>query len=101
MLALRMGRTVDELMQSMSSAEFSMWVELYEQDQWGDAKGDFHAALICSTIGNFAGKILPDRAKPLTPSDFMPSLAAKPAPVEEVDPVMFFKAVAASKKFDK
>lgn len=101
MLALRMGRTLDELMKSMSSAEFSMWVELYEQDQWGDMRGDFHAALICSTIGNFAGKILPDRAKALIPADFMPNLAAKPEPIEEVDPVMFFTAVASSKKFNK
>lgn len=103
MLALRMGRTVDELYQTMSSREFSMWIALYNEDRWGDdvadRRTDFQAGLVCSTIANFAGKSLKANAKALVPADFMPSLVVAEKEVE-LDPVMFFTAVAASKKFN-
>jgi hypothetical protein len=104
MLALRMGRTVDELYRTMSSAEFSMWVALHNEDRWGednaDQRADFRAGLVCSTVANFAGKSMKSNVKPLAPADFMPSLAV-PEKVVELDPVTFFTAVAASKKFNK
>ncbi len=100
MLALRMGRTIDELMHSMSSSEFSVWVELYNDDQWGEAREDFRAGQICATIGNFAGKVMAKDASALKPADFMPTLVEDEV-AEEPDPVTFFTAVAASKTFNK
>lgn len=81
-----------------------MWVALYNEDRWGDdnvdRRADFQAGLVCSTIANFAGKTLKANAKPLVPADFMPNMAV-PEKEVELDPVMFFTAIATSKKFNK
>jgi hypothetical protein len=98
---MRMGRTIDELMNSMSSAEFSIWLELYEEDQWGEARDDFRTGQICATVANFAGKTLKENSAGLRPADFMPNLRTAPVVEAEVDPVIFFTAVAASKTFNK
>jgi len=36
MLALRLGRTLDELGRTMCSAEFDLWIELYKENRWGE-----------------------------------------------------------------
>lgn len=89
-----MGRTVGELMASMSSQEFSMWAALDEEDQLGERDADFRAALVCATIANFAGK---SSDKWRRPADFMPGLE-KPVEPAAVDPLKHFTAVATSKK---
>ena len=103
MLALRLGRTLAELGATMSSAEFSLWAELYRLDRWGqksvDEMFDYRTGLICATTANFAGKSLAEHAGPAKPQDFMPHF--QPAPAEEPDPVTFFKAVATSKQFER
>ena len=99
MLALRMGRTLEELRRSMSSSEFSLWLEMYQDDQWGEDRDDLRAGIIASTIANFAGKMRKD-AQPLQPSDFMPNLS-KEKEEAEPDPVAFFTAVANSKKLEQ
>lgn len=105
MLALRMGRTLDELYATMSSQEFSMWVALYNQDRWGDELNDLRADLragkICATIANYAGKTIRKGEKAMTPADFMPSLATPEEPVAEPDPVAHFKLIAATKPPNK
>jgi len=94
MLALRMGRTLEELCASMSSAEFSLWIEAYNEDQWGDKWHDWRAGLVASTVANFAGKTLGKGAKNLSPQDFMPSTSAdddeEDGEAEEPDPFAFF-----------
>jgi hypothetical protein len=99
MLALRLGRTLDELSSSMSSQEFSLWTALYREDQWGEARDDMRAGTIASTIANYAGKMRLQHAEPAQPSDFMPSLV-KEVEEQEPDPVAFFSAVANSNKFE-
>lgn len=105
MLALRMGRTVDELYQTMSSAEFSMWAALYEENQWADERAelqaDFRAGTICATVANFAGKSLRRGSDNLSPGDFMPSLAKPQEPLPEPDPLAHFTLLAAAKSFHK
>jgi hypothetical protein len=93
-----MGRTLDELYATMSSQEFSMWVALYDLDQWGDEQAslqdDFRAGTICATVANFAGKTIKRGSDGLSAADFMPSLATSKEPVAEVDPVAHFKLLS-------
>lgn len=98
-LALKMGRTLDELSKSMSSHEFSLWMEMYREDQWGSAREDMRAGLIAATIANYAGRVRTD-SQALAPGDFFPGLDKAVAVQEEPDPVAFFTAVAASKNFN-
>jgi hypothetical protein len=101
MLALRMGRTLGELHSTMSSQEFSLWLDMYEVDQWGEARDDFRAGTIASTVANYAGKTRAERAPTAEPGDFMPSLAKKIEEETDPDPVAYFTAVAATKPFEK
>jgi hypothetical protein len=96
MLALKMGRTLEELCSSMSSQEFSLWLDMYSDDQWGEARDDLRAGIIASTIANYAGKMRSEHAQPAQPSDFMPSLA-KDEVIEEPDPIAYFTAIANAK----
>jgi hypothetical protein len=96
-----MGRTIGELMDSMSSQEFSIWLALFEEDQWGEAREDFRLGQVCATIANFAGKTLKEGSNGLKPADFMPNLRTEPEAEVEPDPVAFFGAVANSKQFKK
>lgn len=43
-LALRMGRTLSELRQSMTASELLMWIEFDRQSPVGDIRGDIQAA---------------------------------------------------------
>jgi hypothetical protein len=85
-LALRLGRTLEELCRTMSSAEFSLWVALYEESPWDDTRADLHAGIIASTIANYAGKVRKDGTA--KPSDFMPFLPREED--EEPDPADHF-----------
>lgn len=83
-LALRLGRTLEELGRTMTALEWSMWLELYEEHPWD---GDWlHTGIICAMIANYAGKILPEGEK-VYPSEFMPPWKKV---VEEPDPLVFF-----------
>jgi hypothetical protein len=94
MLALKLGRTLEELTNSMSSAEFNLWLELYQENDWGEKRAYERAGIIAATIGNYAGMMRDKNARPLKPADFMPY--AQPEPESEPDPIAYFKAVAAT-----
>lgn len=51
-LALALGRTVGELMQTISSDELTEWSAFYRLDPFGDLRQDMQAALIASTLAN-------------------------------------------------
>lgn len=72
----------------MSSAEFSMWIKLLEDDPW-DEHVDLAAGQICANIANYAGMTRSKDAPPAHPSDFMP-LPRPAAVIEEPDPLQFF-----------
>lgn len=99
MLALKLGRTLGEL-GSITSYEFSLWLELYRDTQWGDLRDDERAGVIASVIANYAGMTRAAGAAPAAPADFMLHLPNK-RPEEEIevepDPVAFFQAVAAER----
>ena len=66
-VAALLGRTVAELRQQMSSAEFTDWCAYYQLEPWGYDAENWRMGMVCSTVANAAG-----RKKPLKPSDFLP-----------------------------
>ncbi|HHF8094627.1 TPA: DUF4035 domain-containing protein [Escherichia coli] len=49
-LALRMGRTLSELRQTMTASELLMWIEFDRQSPIGDIRGDIQAAQVVSAV---------------------------------------------------
>ncbi len=80
-LALALGRTVAELRAVLTFAEFQEWCLYYQIEPWGQERADLRAGQICATIGNYAGKVLPDSAEKLKPLDFMPYSQIEREPV--------------------
>jgi hypothetical protein len=67
-LALALGRTIQELDNGMSSAEFSDWIEFYSMHPFGSERDNLHAAMLAALISNS------NRAKgkpPAEVNDFM------------------------------
>lgn len=58
-LALRMGRTLAELRQTMTASEILMWIEFDLQSPVGDIRSDIHAAQIVSAIYGSQGAKVP------------------------------------------
>lgn len=94
MLALKMGRTLGELGAVMSSAEFSLWLALWDEDQWGELRADERAGIVAATVANYAGMQRRADAGPAMPADFMPHLPQPPEELLDPDPVAFFKSIA-------
>lgn len=92
-LALRLGRTLEELGRTMSAQEFGLWLELYQQDPFDETRSDLQIGIIAATIANYAGKVRSDQVPPATPLDFMPCQSANAAPAaeDEPDPIAHFK----------
>ena len=68
-----------------------MWIELHRREPIDDSRADFHAAIIASTIANYAGMQRKEGAPPVTPLDYMPfQKPPEPAVVNEPDPMEFF-----------
>lgn len=49
-LALRLGRTVHELTQTLTASELKMWIEFDRLSPIGDRRGDIQAALVASSV---------------------------------------------------
>lgn len=58
-LALRMGRTLSELRQSMTASEMLMWIEYDRISPVGDIRGDIQAAQIVSAVYGSQGAKVP------------------------------------------
>ena len=68
-LAWQMGRTVEELQESMSQVEFLEWSQFLTEIPGGDDWANWRAALVASTMAQATcGK----RANQFTIKDFMP-----------------------------
>ncbi|CAB3795493.1 phage tail assembly protein T [Pararobbsia alpina] len=85
-LALKMGRTVDELQRSMTSAEFGEWIAFYSIEPFGDHIADIRAGTIAASVIN---PQLKKDSTPYKPLDFFqwadppeqPSVAPPPEAV--------------------
>jgi hypothetical protein len=70
-LALRLGRTVDELLQTVSYRELLEWQEFAAIDPFDEARGDLRNAMLMSLMANMNR----DRKKhpqPFSHVEFMP-----------------------------
>ncbi|QGU16381.1 DUF4035 domain-containing protein [Leclercia sp. 119287] len=54
-LALRMGRTLDELKQTLTARELRMWIEFDRINPISDRRGDIQAAQISAAVLNSQG----------------------------------------------
>lgn len=73
-LALRLGRSLDELLRTVSSAELTHWRAFDSLEPIGDWRMDLGFGVVASTIANANRSRDTDPFKPI---DFMP-LAEKP-----------------------
>ena len=76
-----------ELGETMSSAEFSIWVALYKQAPWDDTRADVQSAMVAATVASYAGKMRKEGST-VELSEFMPFLAREEMP--EPDPMEHF-----------
>lgn len=93
-LALRLGRTLAELGETMSAEEFGLWAALYTSDPFDELRADYQTGLVCATVANWSGRILREGAQPMSPLDFMP-FRERPAaePEVESDPIAHFRSL--------
>ncbi|QKL72130.1 DUF4035 domain-containing protein [Ralstonia solanacearum] len=101
-LALKMGRTVNELQRAMTSAEFGEWIAFYSLEPFGDRVEDLRTGIVSSVIANVnRGPNVPAFA----PIDFVPWAQEKekpsgPPPAEAVA-ALFGVNLAEAKKHGK
>ncbi|HHR6334825.1 TPA: phage tail assembly protein T [Providencia alcalifaciens] len=54
-LALRLGKTLKELIQDLDASELRMWMAYDKISPIGDGRGDIQTAMIASAVMNAAG----------------------------------------------
>lgn len=91
-LALRMGRTVRELLDSLDAAEFQEWLAYYGLDPWTEDRGDLRAGIIASTVVQALG----GKAKA---ADFIPTYGPPPERAPMTDDQMWDQAVKLAAMF--
>jgi hypothetical protein len=74
-LALRLGRSLRELLATVSSEELTLWKAFDTREPIGDTRMDFGFGVVASTVANVNRK---PHSETFKPSDFMP-LLPKPA----------------------
>ena len=72
-VAALLGRTVEELQQTMTADEFIEWCAFYQIEPWGFEMANWRAALVSMTVANFSGRV----KKPLKIGDFLPGAKRK------------------------
>jgi hypothetical protein len=81
-LAMALGRTVNELVDSMTSQEFTEWQAFFILEPWGHDVEYHRTGVVASMAYNIArGKN--DRA--ISATDFIPGMEQPPEPLESVE----------------
>ena len=85
-LALRLGKTVQQLLQELSVEEFIEWQAFFSLEPWGFEIENWRAAMIGSTVANAnrppkqpaykLAQFLPKREQPQTAHDMLATLKA-------------------------
>jgi hypothetical protein len=70
-LALALGRTVDELLDSLSYAEFKQWLEFDAMEPLGERRADIRNAMLMAQQANLY-RDSKKQSKPYAIRDFMP-----------------------------
>ena len=73
MLALRLGRSVSELLQTVGSRELTEWMAFDTISPIGDWRGDYASAQVAAILAE-VNRDKKSRPKQFTPRDFMPFL---------------------------
>lgn len=76
-LALRLGRTVRELLATTSSEELTDWRAFDSVEPIGDGRLDLGFGVVAATVANYAGMARKSGSDPASPKDFMPLLPKK------------------------
>jgi hypothetical protein len=79
---LRLGRSVEELLRSVSGAELLEWEAFNALDPVGDWRHDLSAGVIAA---NYINTKLKEGAQPFTPFDFMPLRKLETTPSKSED----------------
>ena len=72
MLALRLGRTLQELGRDMTSEELTLWRAFDETEPLRDWRHDLGFGVVAATVANMSGKTRASGSEDLVPRDFMP-----------------------------
>lgn len=85
-LALRLGKTVQQLVSELSVDEFMEWIAFYRLEPWGFDIDNWRSANVASTVANAnrpprqpaykLEQFLPQREKPQTAQDMLAKLKA-------------------------
>ena len=70
-LALALGRTVEELLEGIDSAELTEWFAYYQVEPWGEERADWRSAMIARTMAEIH-RDDKSRARPFQIDEFMP-----------------------------
>lgn len=69
-LALRLGKTVEQLLDEISSKELTQWFAYYSIEPFDDQRGDIRSAIVAATVANVAPRKKGGRS--YHPRDFLP-----------------------------
>lgn len=69
-LALRLGKTVEQLLNEISSKELTQWFAYFSIEPFDEQRGDIRSAIIAATVANVAPRN--KGAKSYHPRDFLP-----------------------------
>jgi Protein of unknown function (DUF4035) len=84
-LALALGRTVGELLDSISGPELLQWSEYYAVEPFGEMRDDFRSAQVCAILAN-SNRDRKARPEPFALTDFLLFRQADPEPETASDP---------------
>lgn len=70
-LALRLGRTLEELLAGISSEELSLWMAFDDIEPLGDVRMDLGFGVVASTLANIH-RDTKKRPQAFLPQDYMP-----------------------------
>ena len=56
-LSLALGRTVNELEQTLGSGELTEWKAYYSIEPFGQERDNWNTAMIAATVANYSGKL--------------------------------------------
>lgn len=77
----------------MTGEEFGLWAALYRIDPWSEERADLRAAIVASTVANYAGMTRSKQAGPARPIEFMPYMKREEQVQHEPDPMAHFGAM--------
>lgn len=69
MLARTLGRTLQELAESITAEEYGLWLAEYRRSPWGDLRDDVRFGIVAATVANVQRG---PKTKPYKATDFMP-----------------------------